>query len=208
MADQIRVIGVGPGNPDYITPVALNMIKNSDILVGGERVLELFRDLGRECFVIKNNLPEMVRFIRERRSAATVAVLASGDPVFYGILEYLKKQFGSAELLVVSGLSSIQLACARLCISWHDAALYSVHGREIGGLIELVKTCSKVVVLTDPLKTPSVLARMLSEHNISNKKIYVCENLSYENELIAEYNLTNVPENAGSKGCVVMITDE
>lgn len=208
MANLIRVIGVGPGNPEYMTPMARNLVECADILIGGERLLEVYRKSGKELYIIRNNLMDMVEFIRNRRDDCQIAVLASGDPSFYGILEYLKRYFRTTELQVVPGLSSIQLACAALCISWHDAAFYSVHGRDMEGLVELVRDNAKVIVLTDPKKTPAVIAAELVSQGVSERKVYVCENLSYNNEQIREFSLDSVPRDAGSSGCVVVIMNE
>jgi cobalt-precorrin-7 (C5)-methyltransferase len=208
LANIIRVIGIGPGNPDYITPLAAEMIRQSDILAGGERVLELFSSLGKEMFVVKNNLNEMIDYIKMHRENNKVAVLASGDPSFYGILEYMKRHFSSEELQVVPGLSSIQLACAKLCISWHDAVFYSVHGRETDGLIELVRSNPKVIVLTDPKKTPAVIAEGLRTAGIKDKTICVCEHLSYPDERIGRYSIEEVPDDVGKSGCVLVISGE
>jgi len=111
-------------------------------------------------------------------------------------------------LRVSPGISSAQLACARLGLSWHDAVFYSVHGRESGGLPELVRTHPKVIILTDPARTPGVIAGMLSKNGIRGKKIYVCENLSYTDEHIGAYDIESVPGDVGNSGCVVVICDE
>ena len=208
MANLIQVIGVGPGHPDYITPEASRLINEADILVGGERLLELYKDTGKELFPVKNNLQEMAGYIRDRYRHSSIAVLASGDPAFYGILEHLKRNFELSELRVSPGISSAQLACARLGLSWHDAVFYSVHGRESGGLPELVRTHPKVIILTDPARTPGVIAGMLSKNGIRGKKIYVCENLSYTDEHIGAYDIESVPGDVGNSGCVVVICDE
>jgi len=208
LANLIRVIGIGPGNPEYITPAALKLIDGADILIGGERILACFKDSGKQFYIIRNNLSEMADFIKKHRSDSVIAVLASGDPAFYGILEHLKRHFAEEELDVIPGISSVQLACARLCLSWHDAVFYSVHGRTMEGLIEMVRTRRKVVVLTDPGKTPAVIARELIGAGLDDRKLWVCENLSYEDERVAEYRLNNVPGEAGLSGCVVVITDE
>lgn len=208
MANLIRVVGVGPGHPDYITPEVRNIINSADVLVGGERLLRDFAGHGQKQYAIKNNLPGMVEFINEHRGRSTVVVLASGDPTFYGIVEFLKKHYRADELVIHPGLSSIQIACARLCISWHDAALYSVHGRGVEGLVELIRSNKKVIVLTDPQKTPGLIAGEMAAAGIKGKRMYVCENLSYEDERIGAYNPDEVPDDVGKSGCVMVITDE
>lgn len=208
MANPIRVIGVGPGSPEFITPAALDQINHCDILIGGERVLKPFETLGKEKFIIKNNLKEMAGFIKEKYHNQSIVVLASGDPSFYGILEFLKRNFNKNELSVLPGISSVQLACARLCISWHDAAFFSLHGRNTEGLHFLVNTYSKVIVLTDPDNSPALIAQRLLSDGVMEKKIYVCENLSYEDERITEWDISSVPNDVGLSGCIMVISDE
>lgn len=208
MANLIRVVGIGPGSPEYITPAAMFMVRDSDILIGGERALKAFEDLDKKKFVIKNNLKDMVDFINQHRCRFKIAVLASGDPSFYGILEFLKRNFSKKELAVTPGISSAQLSCSRLCISWHDAAFFSVHGRNTEGLFRIAGEFGKVIVLTDPVNTPGVIARELVKAGLSERRIYVCENLSYDDERITEWEIGSVPENVGSGGCVMVISDE
>lgn len=208
MANLIRVIGIGPGHPDYIIPAALKHIRDADILAGGERALQPFTGLGKETYVIKHNLAEMVRFIKDRYYNSSVVVLASGDPGFYGILEFLKKHFAQEEIAVYPGISSAQLACARLGISWHDADFFSTHGRGMEGLADLVKISDKVIVLTDPASTPAVIAGELNSAGIAGKKVFVCENLSYAGERVGEYSLNDIPAGLGKTGCVLVITGE
>ncbi|HWI54999.1 MAG TPA: precorrin-6y C5,15-methyltransferase (decarboxylating) subunit CbiE [Desulfobacteria bacterium] len=208
MANLIRVVGIGPGSPEYITPAAEAMVRDSDVLIGGERALKAFDSLNKKRFLIKNNLKEMVDFINKHRIDFKVAVLASGDPSFFGILEFLKRNFSKSELEVTPGISSAQLACARLCISWHDAAFFSVHGRNTEGLCRIAREFGKVIVLTDPKNTPGVIARGLVREGLSARKVYVCENLSTDDEGITEWEICSVPESVGPEGCVMVISDE
>lgn len=207
MANKIKVVGVGPGGLDYITSASLRCIEEADILVGGERVLNLFSELSKMKFIIKNNLAEMVEFIKTYHQEKSIAVLASGDPAFYGILAYLKKHFNLSDLMVEPGISSMQLACARLCITWEDAAFFSVHGRDIEGLSAVVGNNSKVVVLTDKVHNPGVIARYLCSKGFHQKDFYVCENLSYDDETIQKFKIDEVPADVSERESVVVIID-
>nr|MDA8235559.1 precorrin-6y C5,15-methyltransferase (decarboxylating) subunit CbiE [Clostridia bacterium] len=128
MARPVYVVGIGPGALEYITPAAMEIIREADVLVAGERTLNQFLGLDKLTFPIKNNLAEMIGFIQEHRVEKNVAVLASGDPGMFGIINYLRKHFATGDLQVIPGISSMQLACARLGISWHDGLLASTHG--------------------------------------------------------------------------------
>lgn len=202
---MIRVIGIGPGSKDYLTPLAAEFIEQANILVGGKRLIEGFAREGQEVYYITNNLPEVVEYIRARAKTQEVAVLASGDPGMYGVLNFLMKHFSRDEIEVIPGISSMQLACARLKISWHDAVLTSVHGRELGNLAELVRDNEKVIILTDYKLTPALLARELIKAGIGTRTVWVCQNLSYPNEVICKYGLGKLASSEDYPGSIMVI---
>lgn len=209
--EKITVVGVGPGSREYLTPAAEQAVAGAEVLVGGERNLALFTGAVGETFVIKNNLLEMIEFIKKRKDTKRVAVLASGDPGFFGVLAYLRKHFPPSDLYVIPGISAMQMACARLAMPWDDAVSVSVHGRDAGELVKAVKRHKKVMVLTDARIPPSLLAGMLLEAGIARKKIYLCADLSYRSEDIRSLTLSEL---AGLQGewtganQVMVITDE
>lgn len=208
---KVAVVGVGPGGKDYLTRAALRAVEEADVLVGGERNLTLFDRRQRETFIIKNNLAEMVYFIKAKKNDQKVAVLASGDPGMFGILTYLRKHFGPEELNVIPGISAMQYACARLAIPWHDAVMVSTHGRDRGTLIEAVRRERKVVALAGPDEPPPELARALVEAGVEGKRIDVCSDLSYPAEEIQSFTLNGLASLMGSrdkKNYVMVITDE
>ena len=45
---MINVIGLGPGNTDYITKLGEKLIQNSDVVIGGKRNLESIVDFEGE----------------------------------------------------------------------------------------------------------------------------------------------------------------
>lgn len=208
---KIDVIGVGPGGKEYLTPAALQAVEEAELLVGGERNLDLFDRNQREIFIIKNNLAEMVALINKKKATHKIAVLASGDPGMFGILSYLRKNFNPEELNVIPGISAIQVACARLAMPWHDAAMVSTHGRDRIRFVEAVRRESKVVALAGPDEPPSLLARALVEAGVEGKKVYVCSDLSYSNEEIQSYTLKELASLTGNrdkKNYVMVIVDE
>lgn len=209
MADLIYIVGIGPGHPDYITPIAQKIIKEADILVGGERNLEIFQGLNKQVYIVKNNLKEIIEFIKQNYKNKKVVVIASGDPGMFGILNYFKYHFADEELEVIPGISSIQLAAAKTKVSWHDSILASIHGRDIEQVVELINSNSKVLVLTDDKNTPQVLGQRLLMRGTLDKTVYICSYLSYFQEEIIS---TTIDELANlSKEyihCVVIFVDK
>ncbi len=203
---MISVIGVGPGSGEYVTPAARKAIDEAEVMVAGERLLKDYAQ-DKESFAIKNNLGDMVQFIKGH-SGRRVAVLASGDPGMYGILNYLLKHFPADDIGVIPGISSIQLACARLKISWHDAVITSAHGRDMGNIVDLAAKVDKLIILTDYKATPAVIASAIIDAGVRGKKAYVCQNLSYENEVVQELDLVSLKNSPGFPGSVLVIINE
>lgn len=207
----ITVVGVGPGNRDYLIPAALKAVEEADILVGGQRLLNMFSLCERrECFAIGNNLQEVVDFICEKRKKYRVVVLTSGDPGFYGILAHLRRHFKPSDLMVFPGISSVQMACARLSIPWHDARIISCHGRDCEELVDAVRTHSKVIALTGPGSAPQSLAQRLVAAGMENRRVYVCCQLSYNDETVVPLTIAElaVRKEIKQTNCVLVITHD
>ncbi|MDQ0287459.1 cobalt-precorrin-7 (C5)-methyltransferase [Desulfofundulus luciae] len=206
---RIKVIGVGPGNLDYLTPAAQRALASARVLVGGQRHLSYLAREEQKTFVIKNNLAAMVDFIRSHREEK-VAVLASGDPGLYGILNYLRQYFTPEELEVIPGISSVQLAFARLAMPWHDALILSAHGRPVEDLVNLVRYQGKIALLTGPGAPPNHIASLLVKAEIADRKVFCCCNLGYPEEEILETTPGELARRdfSGQNNCVMVIIDE
>lgn len=182
MAEKIYVVSVGPGSLEYMTPLAQQTITKAKYLAGGERNLKPYLDELKHIFVIKNNLAELKTFLLDNIAQSPV-VLASGDAGFYGILKYLQKEFPKDLLEVIPGVSSIQVAFARLGDTWHDATLLSGHGRPFEEIIDFMGA-SKLAVLTDAKHTPQLLAQQMLKKGLAPCQIIVLDNLTYPDEYL------------------------
>jgi len=207
----ITVVGLGPGSREYVTEAAELVINQADVLVGGHRHLNMYHHLAVEKYPITADLTPLVDIIEAKVTAGKhVVVLASGDPGFYGILATLKRRLPKLQPKVVPGISSFQLGCAKLGISWEDACLTSCHGREPAVLVAAVKTHPKVITLTDPRNTPPALARALIDGGIGDLTVHVACNLSYDDETISTTTLRQLAaqEKWSSSNCIMVIINE
>ena len=188
---KIKVAGLGPGNPDYILPAVRKAAEDSDIIIGGRRNIESIKELleGKEIKYIDSRLAELAEYIKQNR-IKKITVIVSGDPGFYSMLNYLENTFGREELEVIPGISSVQYMFARLGMHWYDAFVSSLHGKEFD-FAQKMNDCNKMGLLTDNKFTPRKIAEELFNKKQNNVKIFVGENLSYENEKIWEF----FPEN-------------
>ncbi|MBV9121019.1 MAG: precorrin-6y C5,15-methyltransferase (decarboxylating) subunit CbiE, partial [Chloroflexi bacterium] len=126
------------------------------------------------------------------RDGQAVVVLASGDPLLYGIGSALVRELGPARLRIIPGVSSVQRAWARAGEAWHDATVLSAHGRPLAPLIPRAMAGTKIAILTDEHNTPATIAAALLDAGMEDCRAVVCERLGSEAERIVDGTLGTV----------------
>ncbi|HUW63469.1 MAG TPA: precorrin-6y C5,15-methyltransferase (decarboxylating) subunit CbiE [Spirochaetia bacterium] len=190
---RIKVVGVGPGAAAYLTGAAREAVASADTLVGGSRHLGSLAAPNQEVFALTGDLAAAIAFIRARMAAGReVAVLATGDPGLFGILAALRRHFSPDELLVIPGVSAVQLAFARLALPWDDAVVVSAHGRDNRAALQAVLGQAKVAVFTDPPPAPATLAGELLAAGAAPREVYLLGDLSYPGEAVYRYSLAEL----------------
>ncbi|MCX7923586.1 MAG: precorrin-6y C5,15-methyltransferase (decarboxylating) subunit CbiE [Clostridia bacterium] len=184
MSNKLYVLGVGPGSKDFVVPIVSDIVRTSDLVIGGKRNLEAFETKGKETIIIGNNLEEIYLYIADNISEKKIVVLASGDPGIFSITEFLRRKLPSVEMEVIPGISSLQYLCSKVAINWDDMKIISVHGRQQPDLVDTVRDNKKTAVFTGGGYTPEDVCKQLVEKGLTDISVTVGENLSYEDERI------------------------
>lgn len=184
--NKICVVGLGPGNLDFLTGAGRKAIETCEVVIGGSRQLEELDELiSKDCEkYILGKLSEVVDFIRSRKGK-DITVVVSGDTGFYSLLPFLKRNFRDEELKVIPGISSYQYLFSRIGECWQNYTLASVHGRDFD-YIEGLKNGIGVVLLTDEKNTPYNIAKNIYQSGIEDIEIVIGERLSYPDEKITK----------------------
>ncbi|GIX43491.1 MAG: precorrin-6Y C5,15-methyltransferase [Leptospiraceae bacterium] len=188
----ITIVGILDNGCKSLSSYAWEKIIHSQILVGGERHLSFFPDYQGRKIPIKNGLTKVLEEIEKEHYENNICVLASGDPLFFGIASILIKKFGLNNIEIIPNLSVAQLAFSKIGLKWDDATFLSVHGKSLFGISTKLLKTNKAILLTDPDNTPQKIAKYLLEYNHSEWKIWVCENLYGINERILEFDLPSL----------------
>lgn len=186
MNNKLYVVGIGPGNKDFIYPAAQKLIEASDVLIGGKRNLELFKYLNKEEIIIGSKLNDIDSYIFENICKKKIVVLATGDPGIFSITEYLKNKLGDIDIEVYPGISSFQYLCAKVKMNWDDIFILSLHGRELEDLAGVLESHDKVAIFTGGNSSPDSVSRELTERGLGDLMVTVGENLSYQDERIVK----------------------
>ncbi len=198
--NKIRVIGIGYRPFDKKAREALLA---SDSILASNRLFEVFRayeefEQVKGKVLVINKIDELMEYMRVNIGKQSVVLLASGDPLFFGIGRKVLDEFGAERVEMLPDLSSIQVAFSKIKEPWDDAFLISLHGGpdpskrrrlpyEIKDIPSLLDAHYKIAVLTDRENNPSAIASFLNSQGAKNPEelsIYVCERLGYPDEKI------------------------
>jgi len=202
---KVLIVGMGLSARD-LTPAHLEAIGSAEILMGGSRHLEQFADLAAEKRVIRGTIAETIEFIRARRFERRIVVLASGDPLFFGIGHTIARSLGRDQVTVLPNITSIAAAFARINEPWSEAAVVSLHGRDrIFDVLAALKSGRAVAVLTDQRQSPQWLAQWLAERGIQSVRMAVFERLGSGEEAFGRYTLPQAAQKTFAQPNVVIL---
>lgn len=187
--NPIHIIGMGLG-PDDLTQAHMSLIQDADILVGGKRHLAFFEDHPAEKISISAHVRELARNMGTRAETHKIVVLASGDPLYYGIGSVFIEVLGKDAVMIHPNVTSVAGAFARIKESWQDAGVISLHGRSPGiDLAVQIRAWDTVAVFTDPKNNPAVLASSLCDQGMTDYGICVLECMGSDQEKVRWFAL-------------------
>jgi len=206
MEHKIIIVGIGPGDGEYIIPAALKAIVSAKVLVGSCRALQTFNSNAEKKQSITGDITSVMNFIRREHAVNDIVVMVSGDPGYYSLLDALRRVFGPADLSVIPGISSVQLAFARLALPWHDAKLLSLHGRKPKNEDFIYEKGAVLGILTDTTYTSWSISEMLLKTGWpENTMAYFCARLSYEDETIVQTTLADAKNYKEFSHCIMVV---
>lgn len=198
---RISVIGLD-GSPLPAQTEAL--LKKAEVVAGGRRHLEAAGVEPERAAVLERDLSGAMSRLDEADSAA---VLASGDPGYFGIVRALSERFGSESLSVTPAVSSVSLAFARAGLPWDDAVTVSAHGRDPRRAVNVCRAYPKVAVLTSPEFGPAQVAECLGGEGWG-RTMLVAERLGEPEERVFRGSLEEVAGMEWENPNVVISLDE
>jgi len=205
MTASCRIIGILDDGRQSLTASTLQHIIDADVVIAGKRLLSVMADEIQteiECHDLTGHLSQVPDWITQAQNKdKKVVVLATGDPLCHGIASYLIKKIGSHKIEVLPNLSMVQLACAKLGITWQTCQIGSVHSEDTGEWVlganpqhtlykalQLLRQSDLTAIYTSPENTPDRIARMLQIEGLSGDyELAIAECLSQEQEKIFQW---------------------
>ena len=170
------VIGITDNPQPFFPPEVLEIIKNGNVFSGGKRHHEIVASLlPADTEWIDITVPLDAVF---KRYHDEVVVFASGDPLFLGFANTLRREFPDAAITIYPTFNSLQMLAHRLVIPYHDMRIVSLTGRPWPEFdCALIERVGKIGVLTDKEHTPATIAQRMLDYGYSGYTMHVGEHL-------------------------------
>lgn len=202
---MITVVGIGPGGSgEFIFDRAKEAIAAGELIIGSERQLQVVpAEKQGQTLILPRKLADLEKVLQES-TVKEIVLLASGDPLTYGIGKWLLAHFPQEEVTILPGISSIHYLFNRLMIPMEDCFFTSSHGKE--PQYELIFRLPKVGMVTDKKNGPYQLAQAALAYP-GKTTFYIGENLSYPSERIRSFEAAEVPDEDYEMNVVVIINE-
>lgn len=170
------VIGITDNPSPWFPPEVMEIIKQGKVFSGGKRHHEIvasFLPANAEWIDITVPLDAVFEQYHDE-----VVVFASGDPLFFGFANTIRRKMPEAEIVVFPTFNSLQMLAHRLLMSYHDMRIVSLTGRPWSEFDKaLIERAKKIGVLTDKEHTPTAIAQRMLEYGYSDYQMSVGEHL-------------------------------
>ncbi|GHC32473.1 precorrin-6y C5,15-methyltransferase (decarboxylating) subunit CbiE [Streptomyces cinnamoneus] len=203
----VTVVGIGADGWPGLAPTSREALRAAEVIIGGPRQLDL---LPPECpgerIAWPSPLRPAVPGLLAAHAGRRVCVLASGDPLFYGIGSTLADVLGADRLHVLPHPSSVSYACARLGWSLHDTDVISLVGRPLAALAAAAHDGRRLLVLGAGAKTPAEVAGLLCRLGYGQSRMTVLEQLGGDRERRLDGTADTWPHPPGDPLNVIAVT--
>jgi precorrin-6B C5,15-methyltransferase / cobalt-precorrin-6B C5,C15-methyltransferase len=165
-----------------LSPLARRLVDRATIIVGGHRHLNMLDPTDcRERIVWSSPIEDSIELILKHRHT-NVCILASGDPLCYGIGVTLLRYMSIDQLTIIPAPSTFSLACAKLGWSLADVETLSLCGRAPDFLAAILAPATKLLILSAGSQTPQLVADLLTQRGYGDSRITVLEHLGGDRE--------------------------
>ncbi|MEM7295644.1 MAG: precorrin-6y C5,15-methyltransferase (decarboxylating) subunit CbiE [Pseudomonadota bacterium] len=194
----LHVIGIGEDGLVGLSAPARGALEGAVAIFGGARHLAMVESVapGATRHAWPTPFAALIDDIRAHRPCQ-VAVLATGDPLWYSVGEQLATTFEPEEVAFYTQVSAFQIAAARMGWSLADCEMLTAHGRPVSQIMPYVAPAQRLLILTAGVDTPFVVASRLTEAGYGPSRLAVLTNMGGVEEMrfdgIAERWNTEVP---------------
>lgn len=214
------VIGLNDSGTPYFPPEVIKIIRDGKVFSGGRRHHDIMRPFLPADYVwIDITVPLSAVFEQYRDMFDVqcsmlngIIVFASGDPLFFGFANTLRREMPEADIKLYPTFNSLQMLAHRLLMPYHDMRVVSLTGRPWQEFDRaLIERVPKIGILTDTKEhTPDKIAQRMLQYGYTTYTVYVGEHLGSENqENVQELSLEETAcSTFTSPNCLILYSEK
>ena len=175
---RFTVIGITDNPSPFFSPEVLEVIRHGHVFSGGKRHHEIVAALLPEDAAWIDITVPLAKVFEQYEGHDHIVVFASGDPLFFGVANTIKREMPEAEIQLFPAFNSLQLLAHRLLMPYHDMRVVSLTGRPWPEFDRaLIERAPKLGILTDREHTPAAIARRMLDYGYDHYTMHVGEHL-------------------------------
>ena len=208
--NNITVIGCGVGS-DNLPPEALKVLAAADVIVGGRRLLADFaEEYSCEKVVLGADAKDVVRRLVAEDKGRKIAILASGDALFFGIAGTLSRSAEPGSFSVIPNITAFQYFCAKIAEPWSDYSLFTIHGRKEPVPWHQILSAKCAIIYCDRRMSADKLAAHLIEMfpEALGRPAAACADLGMDSEVIRKGTLGEIAKFSFSGLSILMLKSD
>ncbi len=182
----ITVIGMGLEGVTGLSQDVLALLQDASVIAGPRSRLAWLGHLSARLVPLDPPIETWIPILQNELTHGSLVLLATGDPLFFGIGRLLLQSFPATQLIFYPHVSSVQLAFSRIKRPWQQAQIISVHGRSMDHLEQALKQGASLIgVLTDAIHTPAAIAQLIQDLQLpSHYRLWICSRLGAADEKV------------------------
>jgi precorrin-6B C5,15-methyltransferase / cobalt-precorrin-6B C5,C15-methyltransferase len=189
---KIHILGIGDDGLDGLTSTAREILNQAQVILGSETLLKFITPkVGQTAQALTGNLQDILNKV-QAAAGKKLVILASGDPLFYGVARFLCDKLGKDRFEVLPHVSSMQMAFARVKESWEEAFLTNLSNYGLENALTKIRVAEKVGLFTTEELPPAKIAQTLLADRLDYFFAYVCENLGSKDERVTQGELSEI----------------
>jgi precorrin-6B C5,15-methyltransferase / cobalt-precorrin-6B C5,C15-methyltransferase len=193
LTEKITIIGIGDDGFEGLTRQALELLQTAGTVFGPSNLLSKLPSGSFQTVSLSADLDQAVQTVSSPHRGPLVLV-ASGDPLFYGVARYLCDRLGKDRFDVLPHVSSMQLAFARVKESWDEAYLSNLSTQTLPNVLSRIRGAQKVGLFTTEQASPNRVCQALLDQGVDYFTVYVCENLGSPDERVTRGTLAEIAQ--------------
>ncbi len=192
MTPWLIIIGIGEDGWDGLSATARNAIQSAYHIIGSTRTLAMLPTTTAQLHEWPQPFSAVVEQLKPLHGQPTV-ILATGDPMNYGVARKILTFIPKTEVSIITHLSAFSLAAARMGWSLPDCDCFTIHGRPAANVETFIQPAARLLILTEDETSIAEVCRRLVARGFETSEITVLENMGGPKERITSFTANDIP---------------